>query len=68
MCQANSIPHRVANEDCLYLDVVVPKKVWDNRASRTIKGKFESTKIYKVSGLANRRISAAVLVWIHGGG
>lgn len=39
-------------EDCLFLDVMVPRKVFDKRSS---KGK-------------GRKKGAAVLVWIHGGG
>lgn len=41
-----------ATEDCLFLDVMVPRAVFDDRATRG----------------ARRKKGAAVLVWIHGGG
>lgn len=36
---ARTDPVNVVSEDCLTLDVVVPKSVWDNRNSRGIQGK-----------------------------
>ncbi|KAJ8114479.1 hypothetical protein OPT61_g3652 [Boeremia exigua] len=41
-----------ATEDCLFLDLMVPRKIFDQRASSGGKGKK----------------GAAVMVWIHGGG
>lgn len=45
-------PDPRATEDCLFLDVMVPRKVFEGRSSK---------------GKARKR-RAAVLVWIHGGG
>ena len=41
-----------ATEDCLFLDVMVPQKVFNTRTSK----------------VGQRRKGAAVMVWIHGGG
>ncbi len=37
--EARTNPVDPVSEDCLTLDVVVPKSVWDNRNSRAIGGK-----------------------------
>lgn len=61
-------------EDCLYLDVYVPKKVWDARnGRRIIYRKFFSIVSclpmprFQCELWADSRLVATTAIWIHGG-